>query len=537
MKYIFKTALFILISAMAFMSCEKMEDVHADYVKDGEIIYANVPDTLQTMPGRNRIQLKWLVYNGNNIQKSIVEWEDEGELKSQSLDVSLNTPVDSVYVTIDNLDEKSYLFYAYNIDRDGNRSVKKQVTGSAYGDVYESSLTNRPLSMIDGGGTVDSVVVTWGTPSEGYIGTEVTYENTSGDLVSKMLLPEENRMVIRGWKSEGQMDYRSYYIPEPNAIDTFMAPIESAMLPMFIEFTGDKIDKSNWEIVDFSTEEPAEANWGPPIQGQAAAAIDDDLGTFWHTQWDGAEPGYPHYITIDMKELVKISKITSYRRQGDNRGQTHFQLFTSTDGVNFTMQGDFDYDNTIDSQSYNLGNLPMARYVKYVATEGPNFFAFLAELDVYGQVAAEVDRTDWEVVDLSSEEPAEANWGPPIQGLVDAALDGDLSTFWHSAWDQSQPDYPHYFTIDMKEPVRMLAVEAFRRQGNGNGQTQFKIYTSNDGVNFEDQGTFDFDAGSDAGQLYPLAFLPEARYFKYEATEGPNHYAFLAEIKVYGQVQ
>jgi len=120
---------------------------------------------------------------------------------------------------------------------------------------------------------------------------------------------------------------------------------------------------------------------------------------------------------------------------------------------------------------------------------------------------------------------------------VAATIDGDLETFWHSAWDESQPDYPHYFTIDMKQPVRMLAVEGFRRQGNGNGQTKFKIYTSNDGENFEDQGTFDFDAGSDAGQLYPLAFLPEARYFKYEATEGPNHYAFLAEFYVYGQAQ
>jgi len=72
MKIIFKTIWVSLIVGVFFVSCEKMEDIHADFIKDGEIIYANVPDTLQALPGNNRIQLKWLVSNGNNITKSIV---------------------------------------------------------------------------------------------------------------------------------------------------------------------------------------------------------------------------------------------------------------------------------------------------------------------------------------------------------------------------------------------------------------------------------------------------------------------------------
>lgn len=533
MKVTIKTIWVSLIFILVFFSCEKMEDIHSDFIKDGEIIYANVPDTLQSLPGRNRIQLKWLVSNGNNITKSVVEWEDEGEQKRQELDVTLNIPLDSVLVTIDNLAEKSYLFFAYNIDRDGNRSVKKQVTGSVYGDIYQSSLTNRPMGTMVGGGTIDSVVIAWGNPADGYTGTEILYNNGAGEQVSKMVLPGSNRVVIRDWESEGEMSYRSFYIPEPNAIDTFATQFDTAVLPMFIEFNGEKIDKSNWEIVDFSTEEPGE---GAP-NGLASAAIDDNLGTFWHTQWSGGSPGYPHHFTVDMKDIVKIDQFEVFRRSGDNRGQTQFQLHTSIDGVNFTSQGTFEYDPNAESQKYNLPGLPMARYIKYVATQGPNFFAFLAELDVYGQVAAQIDRTDWEVVGFSSEEPKEADWGPPIQGLAAAAIDGDLGTFWHSAWELSQPGYPHYFTIDMKKPVRMLAVECFRRQGNGNGQTKFKIYTSNDGVNFDDQGTFNFNSQINDGQLYPLAFLPEARYFKYEAIEGPNHYAFLAEIYVYGQAE
>ena len=57
MKSIYKTTLLYLILAMVVLSCDKMEDIHAGYLEDGEIIYANVPDTLQTMPGRNSVQM------------------------------------------------------------------------------------------------------------------------------------------------------------------------------------------------------------------------------------------------------------------------------------------------------------------------------------------------------------------------------------------------------------------------------------------------------------------------------------------------
>ncbi|MCY1722482.1 DUF4998 domain-containing protein [Prolixibacteraceae bacterium Z1-6] len=525
---------FIFAIAMLFNACEKMEDIHREYL-DGEIIYAPKPLVIQTFAGKNRIGIKYYLINAVNVNKCIVEW-DEGA-GSQSVDITPNLPLDSIMFEINNLEERSYIFKIYTVDKHGNRSVKEQISGAAYDTKYVSLLTNRPLLSIDGGGTIDSLTLVWGTPPSGNTGVELAYNNMEGEPVIKMVLPDEDVTIIRGWESEGTMTYKSFYIPEENAIDTFESPSESTILPMFIEFEGEKITKVNWEIIDFSTEEPAEANWGPPIQGRAAAAIDNDLGTFWHTQWDGASPDYPHYFTVDMKDVVKINKIKTFRRQGDNRGQTEFRIYTSLDGVNFVNQGTFGYDATLDSMAYNLSNLPMARYIKYEATQGSNYFAFLAELDVYGQVATQLDRSDWVVTDFSSQEPAEANWSEyDYQGTVVAVLDAILSTFWHSAWDSSSPDYPHHFTIDMQKTVRMLAIDCARRQGNGGGHTKFQILTSNDGDNFTDQGTFDFNSQIDDVQLFPLPFLPEARYFKFVALEGPNNYTFLAELNVYGQI-
>jgi hypothetical protein len=154
-------------------------------------------------------------------------------------------------------------------------------------------------------------------------------------------------------------------------------------------------------------------------------------------------------------------------------------------------------------------------------------------MDVYGQVASKLDRTEWEIIDLSSEE---AGGEGLVNGYVTAAFDGNINTFWHTAWSNSSPDYPHYITIDMKHTVRMLAVDCARRQGNGGGHTKFQVLTSIDGENFTDQGTFNFNSKINDVQLFPLAFLPEARYFKFVALEGPNNYTFMAEFNVYAQI-
>lgn len=527
MKKLSIIILSIFSLAVAFTACEKMEDIHSDFLADGDIIYAPKPQIIETYGGHNRIAMKYYLINAVNVTKCVIEWENGAS--SKTIDITPNVPIDSVEVILTDMAEKSYIFKVYTIDKFGNRSIKEQVTGSSYAELYMNSLTNRSITAIEGGGTTDSVVVRWGTPIFGNTGVEMMYTNRAGETMTKNLLPTENKVVIRDWLSESELSYRSFYIPEANAIDTFAAGIDKVMLPSFIEFTGEKIDKTNWEIVDFSTEEPAEGGGN----GVASAAIDGDINTFWHTQWSGGSPGYPHFFTIDMKEIVKINQIVAFRRQGDARGQTRFEIHTSLDGVTYTSQGAFNYDPNANSQSYQLPSLPMARYVKYTALAGPNFFAFLGELDIYGQVATDIDRSVWTVTDFSSEEPAEG--GNP-NGLVIAAFDGNLSTFWHTAWKNSQPNFPHHFTIDMHKTVRMMAVECFRRQGNGNGQTKFKIYTSNDGENFEDQGTFDFNATINEGQMYPMTFLPEARYFKYEAIAGNKNYAFLAEIKVYGKV-
>lgn len=145
-------------------------------------------------------------------------------------------------------------------------------------------------------------------------------------------------------------------------------------------FRIEPIDRSGWTIAGFSTEEPAEGNGN----GLATAAIDGNINTYWHTQWSGATPGYPHYLIIDMGELYTVANIQCTRRQGDNRGQTECQILLSTDQTEWIDCGTFAVADTDDPQTHTLSSYEKARYIKYVATKGNNHFAFLAEIAAYG---------------------------------------------------------------------------------------------------------------------------------------------------------
>src|SRR5690606_4321243 len=138
-------------------SCSDIHQFHDQYLDSGEYIYTTKPEVV-TFPGPNRVGIKMYYPSPDTTRQTMIEWNDASD--SRLIDVSPTGQVDSMMVEIDNLEEKSYFINFYNIDKHGNRSVKIQTTGTAYGDRYESGLNNRLLLDIgieDG----DTLVTTW----------------------------------------------------------------------------------------------------------------------------------------------------------------------------------------------------------------------------------------------------------------------------------------------------------------------------------------------------------------------------------------
>jgi hypothetical protein len=285
------------------------------------------------------------------------------------------------------------------------------------------------------------------------------------------------------------------------------------------------LGKGNWSIVDFSSEE---AGGEGPVNGYVNAVIDGDVNTFWHTTWSTGSPVYPHHFTIDMGAVKNIAGFEIFRRQGRTGAAEVHEFWVSDDNVNFTKAATL--NAALDTNNGFIANAApntSGRYVKYVAVSGPNNFTYLGEINVIERL----DNSSWSIVDFSTEE---AGGEGPVNGYANAAIDGDLGTFWHSQWTGSGSSFPHHFTIDLGAEQNIAAFEIFRRSGRTGAAEVHEFWVSTDNVNFTKVATLEAVLNTNDGFMVNTTSVTTARYVKYVATEGPNNFTYLGEIYIYG---
>ncbi len=142
-------------------------------------------------------------------------------------------------------------------------------------------------------------------------------------------------------------------------------------------------DRSDWEILDFSSEEP---NEGAENLGTAAAVLDGDYTTFWHTQWAGSTPPPPHHIVVDMGSEKELHGLSFVGRQSDNMGKPENVVVSlSNDGENWTEVGSLVLKDINDEQKYFLSSFEVGRYFKITVTSmfGGSAYTHLAELGAF----------------------------------------------------------------------------------------------------------------------------------------------------------
>jgi hypothetical protein len=71
-------------------------------------------------------------------------------------------------------------------------------------------------------------------------------------------------------------------------------------------------DKVQLKVVRVDSEETTAED------GKGANAVDGDPATFWHTQWQDANPAHPHEIIIELTPPSRIKGFTYLPRQDDN---------------------------------------------------------------------------------------------------------------------------------------------------------------------------------------------------------------------------
>jgi len=71
--------------------------------------------------------------------------------------------------------------------------------------------------------------------------------------------------------------------------------------------------------------------------GRGTNAVDGNPNTFWHTQWEDANPTHPHEIIIQFNEPATIKGFTYLPRQDDMENGTvkDYEFYVSNDGKDF----------------------------------------------------------------------------------------------------------------------------------------------------------------------------------------------------------
>ncbi|MFT5790686.1 MAG: endo-alpha-N-acetylgalactosaminidase [Saprospiraceae bacterium] len=144
---------------------------------------------------------------------------------------------------------------------------------------------------------------------------------------------------------------------------------------------------------------------------------------------------------------------------------------------------------------------------------------------------------NWTITKFSSEE---ATGEGKNNGHAKHAIDINPETYWHSAWNDSQPTYPHSFTVNLNTNQIIKGFTFLNRAAKYNGRAKdITIERSTDGVNFKSLGDFKLEDGT-AKQLIKLPTPVTIQYFKitiksaYDDNSGEKvFFTHLAEIGVY----
>lgn len=104
--------------------------------------------------------------------------------------------------------------------------------------------------------------------------------------------------------------------------------------------TGKGVDRSDTLVLSGNPFEPLpvseiaadseELSGEPAPNGRVAAAFDSNPNTYWHTQWQGAAPKAPHWVTFKANSEAELAKIGYLPRQGQQNGRIKtYRLYAS----------------------------------------------------------------------------------------------------------------------------------------------------------------------------------------------------------------
>lgn len=292
-------------------SCVK-EDAYLKYTEKGEIVYPGKPDSIIANSGNNRVMLSWILKGYPNMDSYLVKWNQGRDSLLYKLNRSAE--LDTVRILLDkNIAEGPVTFVIYANDKQGNRSLPTEITAVAYGEGYSSLLANRRLNTSKpySVNAMGELVLHFDAPDTINISTNITYTTKTGTTNRIRLDSESSDAVIKSYSSGTKILMQSSYIPQANAIDTFLTSRADS-----ITIHNIKMDKGlykalslPYDVKSYDANTTLERLW----DGNTTAT---NYPNIFHS--DGNNP-LPHHFTIDLGRVYeRLTDIELIGRTSDH---------------------------------------------------------------------------------------------------------------------------------------------------------------------------------------------------------------------------
>lgn len=215
----------IITCVVICCACSKENGTYYDFIRNGAAIYTGKADSVKVFGGNGRVMVQWLLTSDQNIRYCKVFWNFGGD--SLSVPVVKSEKTDTIRTVIDNLAEGTYNFTVYTYDSAGNHSVPNQAIGNSYGSIFVSTIMNKPFRTAKPNATKDTLTVIWVGRDAKCLGTEWMFTGKKDAQLHHYFAPQADTTRIGGIDTDSPASYRSLFVPEPNAIDTFYTDYKS----------------------------------------------------------------------------------------------------------------------------------------------------------------------------------------------------------------------------------------------------------------------------------------------------------------------
>ena len=136
--------------------------------------------------------------------------------------------------------------------------------------------------------------------------------------------------------------------------------------------SGDAADDSRDYDYQKTTATAASEYPGTGNEGPASYAVDNNTGTWWHTNWNVTVPMSDFWITLELEEETVLDALRYYGRDGGINGRVgEYKVEVSTDGDKWTQVSTGEWENTA---GWKLAVFDQPAAAKYVRLTGLHTF-------------------------------------------------------------------------------------------------------------------------------------------------------------------